>query len=71
MAESGNCVVTANWFNGGRHIQALQTPAGTIPASNKLFFAPYCAMFEIEQGRIRKQSILFEPDYVAMVLGGR
>jgi ketosteroid isomerase-like protein len=71
MTETDGAVVSGNWFHGGTHVQPLQTPAGTIPASGRNFQAPYCAMFEFEGDRIKTQRIVFDPDFVPRALGGR
>jgi hypothetical protein len=71
LTTAGDVVVTGNWFHGGKHEGALRTPAGEIPATGATFEAPYCSRFEVANGRIKLQRLLFEPDFVPMKLGVR
>jgi hypothetical protein len=71
MTTAGDVVVTGNWFHAGKHEGTLRTPAGDIPATGAPFEAPYLSRFEIADGRIKLQRLLFEPDFVPLKLGLR
>jgi len=71
MTTAGDTVVTGNWFHGGRHEGTLRTPGGDLPATGAVFEAPYTSRFEIEDGRIKMQRLLFEPDFVPLKLAVR
>ncbi len=71
MQETNGTVMSGNWFHGGRHVQPLHTAAGSIPPTGHTFEAPYCAMFEFDGDRIKTQRIVFDADYVPVLLGIR
>jgi len=69
LGDTDGAVLASNWFHGGKHVQPLQTPAGSIPASGRNFQVPYSAMFEFDGGRIKTQRITFDADVVPALLG--
>jgi hypothetical protein len=71
MMSRGGHVASANWMQGGKHQGPLKTPAGDIPPTGAEFNVPYCASFVIEDGRIKLQRLLFEADFIPVVLGLR
>ena len=71
MTTKGEHVVSGNWLHGGKHEGTLHSPGGDIPATGATFDAPYCSLFQIENGRIKLQRLLFDPGFVPIALGVR
>jgi ketosteroid isomerase-like protein len=71
MTTADDTVVTGNWFHAGKHEGTLRTPAGDLPPTGKEFEAPYLSRFEVADGKIRLQRLIFEPDFVPLKLGVR
>lgn len=69
MTSAGNIVVTGNWLHGGKHQGTLKTSAGDIPPTGADFQAPYCSLFELSDGKIKLQRLLFEANFVPRLLG--
>jgi hypothetical protein len=71
MTTAGDELVTGNWFNGGEQLGVLRTPAGDIPPTKAVFEAPYCSRFQVQNGKIKLQRLLYEPDFLPLKLGIR
>jgi hypothetical protein len=69
MTTVGDQLVTGNWFHGGEQLGILRTPGGDIPPTKAVFEAPYCARFQIQNGKIKLQRLLYELDFLPLKLG--
>lgn len=69
MASAAGTVVAGNWFHAGPHRGVLRMAAGDIAPTGKQAGGPYCAMFELEGQRIKRQTLIFEPFWIALQLG--
>lgn len=60
MTTVGDMVGSSNWMHGGRHEGPLKTPEGDVPATGGRLDAPYSASFELENGKIKLQRIVYD-----------
>jgi steroid delta-isomerase-like uncharacterized protein len=62
-------VLCGIWFAGGKHDGVFVSPAGEVPPTGAVLDVPGASTFEIEDGRIKKQTLVFDMTQVQAFFG--